>query len=125
MSNFLYGVALASFASQIYVIDVDTVKELGKLAMNKNDIMQADAQQILQAFRWFNIDVPGDLLRKLQERYKSQFFKTSNLIIPLNSKGVLYQEEINDVYFDPKTTEYRNGCLIVCKSPLITGFEIL
>jgi very-short-patch-repair endonuclease len=79
ISNFLYGAALSSFAASAPVIDSETVLRLGKIVIGSNSKMQVtDAQQLIQSFVWFNLEVP-DAVRKALRTNDSSSTTTSRL----------------------------------------------
>jgi hypothetical protein len=77
--NFLYGAALSSFATSSAVIDSETVSVLGKIVISdKPSLSQAAAQQLLQSFVWFDLEIPADV-RKAVRTSDTSYITTSRL----------------------------------------------
>jgi very-short-patch-repair endonuclease len=77
--NFLYGAALSSFAANSPVIDSEKVSALGKIVVHDNpQILPLHADQLLQSFVWFNLEIPDDV-RKAVRTSDSSNTRTSRL----------------------------------------------
>jgi hypothetical protein len=95
ISNFLYGATLSSFAANSPVIDSETVSALGKIVINQQSkITLTDADQLLQSFVWFNLEIPDAVRNALPTNDSS------------NTRTSLLQQRVSHCLQKPHQDEY-------------------